>query len=108
MVAGSTLFTNFLLMIMNVVEGQDWLDQSFEFFSLHSLNSQLQSLPLKALKKPDGDSIGLRRGPEILHFWQVPRECQCCWSIDHILKAQHYIKQSLHPQGSVRVGHIHR
>jgi len=89
MVAGSALFINFLLMIMNVVEGQDWLGQGFEFFSLHSLNSELQSLPLKALKIPDSDSIRLRRGPEILHFWQVPRECQCCWSTDHILRAQH-------------------
>lgn len=26
-------------------------------------------------------------GPENLHFWQVPRQCRCCWFRDHLLRA---------------------
>lgn len=27
-------------------------------------------------------------GPESVHFWQVPRRCGCCWSVNHTWRGQ--------------------
>ena len=49
------LFINFLLVIMNVMERQDWQDQAFAFVKVHTY-------PLNAWKNTDSSSVGLGWG----------------------------------------------
>lgn len=71
--------TNFLLVIMNMVETQDCQEQDFASFDVHTH-------PLNTLKNRFLFSR-FEVEPGMLYFWQAPTGCQCCWSPDQILSS---------------------
>lgn len=61
------LFIKFLLVIMNVVETQDWQDQGFAFFNVHTH-------PLNTLKNTDSSSVGLGWGRRVYISGKPPQD----------------------------------